>query len=85
MRRSSSSIPAANAARFGELIELGYLGAQKRQHLLGGNRHRRLGRHGFEQRWYVADAPGRHNAELGGVAAYGIDQLRPLPDQQLAQ
>src|ERR1700760_2488195 len=33
----------------------------------------------------MADILGRHDAELGGMAAHGVDQLRPLADQQLAR
>jgi hypothetical protein len=31
------------------LVELGHLGAQEGQHLLGGTRHRLLSRYGFKQ------------------------------------
>jgi hypothetical protein len=32
----------------------------------------------------VTDVLGCHDAELSSVAAHGVDQLRPLPHQQLA-
>jgi len=65
-------------------VKLGHLGAQKGQHLLGRGRHGFRSSHGLEQAWQLADGLGRYDTKFGGVPAYSVDQLRPLPDQQLA-
>ena len=82
IRRSSSAVSAANAARFGATIELSHLGAQKGQHLLGCLRHSVLRRHGFEQCRQPADVFGYYDAESGGLAP--ASQVPPPGDWPMA-
>ena len=67
--RSSSAI---------RLVELGQLGCPERPAsvLLPWPARASVGRHGFEQCRQLADGLGCDHAELGGVPAHGVDQLR---------
>jgi len=68
-------------------LEARDLAAERRQRLLGCGRHPRL-LAGGDLGLQLLQAPvplGRHQAQFGGMAAQGIDQLRALPDQQLAR